>query len=85
MYKTPHIDAINAYILRGACWFLFFVCALALFVVLDIWKHRNDARLRPSDAVAMVLLLVMSGWIMCTFARCAWTGRFPGVRQERPR
>lgn len=66
-------------IVRAAAWFVLVLCLVALWVILDIWRSRNSVQ--ASDIAVMIVLSVSV--LACTgvFARCAWTGVFPCVKE----
>ncbi len=75
------MTAYDSMILRAGCLFVFF---LLVFLAIILWQIRQAARRQPGDnltAAGLFVVVLALGVSASVFARCAWTGVFPCVKE----
>ena len=78
------MTAWEAITIRAGCAFVFF---LLVFLAIVLWQIRQAARARPGDnltAAGLFVVVLALGVSASIFAKCAWTGMFPCVKEARP-
>ncbi len=78
------MTAYESLIVRAGCAFVFF---LLVFLAVVLWQIRQAARARPGDnftAAGLFVVVLALGVSASVFAKCAWSGKFPCVKESRP-